>query len=64
MNSLAVSPEFPLPISKYCIVNKPINKPKHHITKSLQSFYFNSEAPDCEPSLSFGFFSKSPLIKI
>ena len=46
MNSLAVSPEFPLPISKYCIVNKPINKPKHHITKSLQSFYFNSEAPD------------------
>ena len=46
MNSLTVSPEFPLPISKYCIVNKPINKPKHHITKSLQSFYFNSEAPD------------------
>ena len=46
INSLAISPDFPLPISKYCIVNKQINKPKQHITKNLQSFYFNSEAPD------------------
>ena len=46
INSLAISPDFPLPVSKYSIVNKQINKPKHHITKSLQSFYFNSEIPD------------------
>ena len=45
-NNNAVSSDFPLPLSQYSIINKQRVKIRNPITKNLEVFCYNSEAPD------------------